>query len=178
MTEKKHNDITDLAEEHRKEIESLLAAPVKCRVVRPKDPGVPVHNFTAEVKKRIIDQANEMMEGLGFSVIVRLITLPQEEEGDTKRMIATDSMHKEQVYNGFMGLVVLLGEDAYKAYNVKTKKPYVDKPWVSVGDVIVFPRTAGYYMFDNETGVTYYVLKEHAPDIRVKDKYVHRFTRK
>ncbi len=137
----------------------------KTNVLRGKDMGLNLKtlNIADEVAKF------KGIKPLGYTVLVRLYTEAQEKQG---ALMDTDRDHAEQVYHAFMGLVIGIGSDAYDPSSVDKdgNKRFPNGPWCKVGDIISFPKTAGYYYYYNHPDGTtspLYVIKEHAPDLEV-----------
>lgn len=168
------NDV-DIVSAHKREVAKLAAFTKQHKVLRPKDEGLDLSKLDKDAE---IAKYSDDVEPLGWSIIVRLYTEPQTIPDGTK-YLNTDAEHAEQVYNSFLGLVVSIGPLAWIESEESKKlglSKYHSGPWCNVGDFIVFPRTAGYYLYFD--GNPLFVIKEHAPDVRIKDRSVNSVKRK
>jgi Chaperonin 10 Kd subunit len=148
----------DFAYEHRLNIANLTENAKKYGKQRPLDPGF---DFDDPTLVTVLVERFKGIRPVGWSVLLRLITEPQIPK-DSETFIKIDSEHKDQVYSPYMGVVLSVAPGAY-SITENDKRYEITGAWCKVGDVVIFPKTAGFYLFHNTTGIPLYCIQEHAP---------------
>lgn len=164
----------ELADSHLEALNELNALKTNC--LRGKDLGLDVTNLNIEAELAKYPG----ISATGYSIVVRLFTEAQQQEG---KLIKTDRAHADQVFESFMGLVLLVSPDCYdpKLLDANGYPRFPNGPWCSVGEIITFPKSSGYYLYYNQPDGTtdpLFVITEAAPDVRIDPAYVDRIKRK
>lgn len=119
------------------------------------DEGIDLESFDKEAE--IAKFKNVKLAG--WSIMVRLYTQPKK----IGNLYMPDSVHQEQQYKNFVGLVVSMSDAAYK-----DDARYKDTgPYCKIGDWVFFPRHSGYKM--NYHGMPVFVLNEDVISGVLKD---------